>query len=191
VLSGDPGLNFHQDTPGETGMGILLDECRDNQGTTMFIVGSHRRPFSIRELFVCPRILIDLIPKRWFSGANGKAGDMYFLINQAWHGRPAFKKPGNTSSILIAIYGSQSEYRTHEMPEKKLDTMPPIMKGLIDHRSGLTYLNGGLVEISRSVKLEGIMPEGIYKADDPASGWKLLYPWIFLSRWIAEVLRRK
>jgi putative 2OG-Fe(II) oxygenase len=191
VLSGDTGLNFHQDSQGETGIGILLNECRDNQGTTVFIAGSHRWPFSIRELFVYPRILINLIPKKWVIGANGKAGDMYFFINQAWHGRPAFKKPGNTSTILISIFGSQSEYKIHEMPEEKLNTMPPIMKSLIDHRAGLTYLSDGLVKINRSEKLEGIMPDGIYNTNDPSSGWKLLQPWISLSRFIAAVLRRK
>jgi hypothetical protein len=91
----------------------------------------------------------------------------------------------------ISIFGSQSEYKIHEMPEEKLNTMPPIMKSLIDHRAGLTYLSDGLVKINRSEKLEGIMPDGIYNTNDPSSGWKLLQPWISLSRFIAAVLRRK
>lgn len=185
VVQGDPGLNFHQDTDGETGMGIFLEDRPDEEGSTVFIPGSHYWPFKIRELFVYPRIFIPIIPKRWRAGATGKAGDMYFFINRAWHGRPALKRSKVSTAILISIFGQESTYRIHNMPEKNLDSLPGCIRGLVDHRQGVRFDANGLAVVEPAGDV-GIMQREIFP--NVASGlmrW-ILIPWVNFTGWVSS-----
>ena len=188
---GDLALNFHQDYDGETGIGILLDDCRENEGTTVFIPGSHKWPFSIRELFIYPRIFIPLIPKEWVSGAQGKSGDIYFFINRVWHARPTLGKNIKAAAILISIFGSNRLYRIHEFSGPHLESLPQVLRELVDHRAGVTELSDGRVRVDQSQNSSGIMSKEVFKSVGYSLGWKLLIRWVSLSRYITTLLMHR
>lgn len=190
VVRGDSGLNYHQDTEGETGIGIFLDDRPDNEGTTVFIPNSHWWPFTIRELLFYPRIFIPLIPKKWVKGTTGKAGDMYFFINRVWHGRPALKKAESSTAILISVFGEGGSYRIHKVSEEMLNKMPETIGKLVDHRNGLKEVGDGIVTVEKTDNSSGIMGAGIFPSNQYGFLMLFLRPWFKTTTWLSSIIKR-
>ena len=84
---GDQGLNFHQDSFGETNLCIMLGDNFSGNGATLFLAGSHlvstrMRKWKIEAPSFLLRYLDPLLTK-----LKGKAGDISFFFNRTWHGR--------------------------------------------------------------------------------------------------------
>ncbi len=187
---GDNGLSFHQDTDGETGIGILLNKT-DSEGTTIFIPGSHRWPFTIRQLLVWPRIFIWLFPRSAYKAAMGSIGDSYVFINRLWHGRSALKTPPHSTAILMSFFGGGGSYRIHEVPENILQDMGSQTRRLVDPKSGVRPVGGGIVTVDESTAAQDqvmqtvlVRPEEIEKT----GLWLLALPWVFMLRFVSRFI---
>lgn len=129
-----PAHEFHRDSPGEVGIGILLtDVAEDKESATALVPGSHLYPYCPRwnTLFknACAnyhsldkkrRNLITFLPfnrllarkiNKKATGAFGKRGDVYFFINDTWHGR----QPNLTGkkSMVMLIGGAPTDMHLH------------------------------------------------------------------------------
>jgi putative 2OG-Fe(II) oxygenase len=194
VVKGDPGLGYHQDTDGETGIGILLEDRPDAEGTTTFLPGSHRWPFSIRELFIYPRLGISLFPAGVVKASIGRAGDMYFFINRLWHGRAAMHHTDTAAAILIAVFAKGSKYRVHQLSDDILARLGPVTRRLLDHNQGVRDIGGGLVKVldpnpSRFLSTIEAILVGRPKLS-VLSPWQLLKPWRLFTRFVSNLLVR-
>ena len=104
-LPGDNELGLHTDTDGEYGIGILLNDWFNDSATTCFLPGTHKWPFTFREITGFPRISTFFINKiGLLKTAKGKAGTSYFFDHNALHGRMANNTNKQNIAILVSIF---------------------------------------------------------------------------------------
>lgn len=129
-----PAHEFHRDSPGEVGIGILLtDAAEGNEAATALVPGSHKYPYcprwntlfknscanyfslsgrfkKVMNILPFNRILGRKINKK-ATGAFGKRGDVYYFINDTWHGR----QPNLTGkkTMVMLIGGAPTDVTLH------------------------------------------------------------------------------
>ncbi len=97
---GDQGLALHQDSPGEAGLMVLINNQPD--GSTVFFPGSQLIPSEkhlAHKSSWCSLKLMK-IAKHFLMPAVGNAGDYYYFLHRTWHGR----KPGNSNNTKISLF---------------------------------------------------------------------------------------
>lgn len=125
---GDSGLSLHEDAMGELGISILLNDQIDNDGTTVFIKGSHRFPVSCRdsgiEEYLRPSLMSPFV-----TPATGRAGDVFIFFKKTWHGRIKRKKNGSQSSALIfGLFPSGYNFTKFNIQPETLKLLPETLK---------------------------------------------------------------
>lgn len=96
----DKGLMLHQDSIGEVSLMILVNNQLD--GSTVFFQGSQLIP---SEKHLASKVSWNSLKlmnkaKYFLMPAIGNAGDYYYFLNRAWHGR----KPGSSHKTKIALF---------------------------------------------------------------------------------------
>ncbi len=189
---GDRALAYHQDSDGEVGIGILLLDCDDEEGTTSFLRGSHRIPATIRELFVMPRVDTRLVPKGMVSPGAGKAGDAILFYNRTWHARHALTRKPVQCALMMSFFPAGKPYHFHEVDAATLSTLGPTLQQMmrVDDRlqrmpkGAVVYLGQGPshAETRQILTLDAF---GLNR------GWRLvLAPLVWLNRNIDTLVRR-
>jgi len=153
-----PAHEFHRDSPGEMGIGILLtDVPSGNAAATAVVPGSHMYPYCSRwntlfknscanyhSLTKLNKLLLHSFPfnnilarkiNKIATGVSGKKGDVYFFINDTWHGRQPNLEGRETMVLLIG--GSSPDMKLHhaiKMPPAELmaDLPESIRKAFCD-----------------------------------------------------------
>lgn len=101
---GDPGLEIHQDSPGQINISVLLSDNADGDGATLLVKGSHRVSQRIADL----RAKLPPSVIRWtrpfFSALTGKRGDIAFMSNRCWHGRFPNQSGASRDVLMIGIF---------------------------------------------------------------------------------------
>jgi putative 2OG-Fe(II) oxygenase len=138
-----PSHEWHRDSTGEFGFGILLTDVEPGEnGATAFVPGSHLFPYCPRwnNLFYTPpKVLPSLVKKAIFNkllgkkvlknhtGASGKKGDAYIFINDSWHGRQPNLHGKESMVVLIGAYPTDYEFpdKVTPPPAEILAKLPP------------------------------------------------------------------
>ncbi len=96
----DQGLALHQDSPGEAGLVVLINDQPD--GSTVFFPGSQLIPSEkhlANKISWCSLKLMKIV-KYFLMPAAGNAGEYYYFFHRTWHGR----KPGNSNDTKISLF---------------------------------------------------------------------------------------
>jgi Phytanoyl-CoA dioxygenase (PhyH) len=146
-------LEWHRDSPGEMGIGILLTDVPEGgNGGTALARGSHLYPYDPRwhtlfsphfrlntktkgvaffarcNLFSC--ILARKYLKKQAKEANGRAGDFFYFFNDTWHGRYPNVHGRNSMIVLIGVFASECSFpdQVTPPPANVLAAMPPKVR---------------------------------------------------------------
>lgn len=139
-----PAHEWHRDSLGEFGFGILLTDIEpDENAATSFVPGSHLYPYCPRwnNLFYVPRNIIPWLVKiapiskllgknvlKNHTAAFGKKGDAYIFINDTWHGRQPNLHGKEAMVVLIGAYPTD-----YEFPDKVTPPTADILAKLPPH----------------------------------------------------------
>ena len=183
---GGRGMDLHQDTPGEIGLTILLDDT-GRDGATVLLPTSHRWPIGIGDLGFSPkpRALTPLL-----AATTGQAGDMYFFINHAWHGRyPHGKKP--VTALMFALMTAGARYRLHTPQAEVLTRLQPELRRLLDPAVGVKLDGDGMATV-QGAPLDAQSKGALFgAAPSEFSPWRLVKGWAACRRMVRQhVLRR-
>jgi putative 2OG-Fe(II) oxygenase len=190
--AGDQPLSYHQDSDGEVGIGVLLLDCANEEGTTSFIKGSHRIPATIRELLVMPRLDTRLVPSGLVSPGAGRAGDAIVFYNRTWHARHALRRNPRQVALMMSLFPSGKPYHFHEIDRETWSRLGPTVQRLTGVDEHLVSVGAGRV---------------IYKGEEPTDAetrqiltldafrlnqaWRvILSPLVMINRAIDFVVRR-
>lgn len=100
---GDSGLDLHQDSKGELGLCLILDDNPNGDGSTIFIPGTHLFKKRMIDLKVsAPKNFFKYV-MFLFKKLKGKKGDIAVFFNRTWHGRASNKTNKNFDVILIGL----------------------------------------------------------------------------------------
>lgn len=96
----DNGLAMHQDSHGELGLMILVNEQLN--GSTFFFPGTQLIPSEkhMAQKVSWNSLKFINITKHFLTLANGNAGDYYYFFNRTWHGR----LPGNSNKTKLSLF---------------------------------------------------------------------------------------
>ncbi len=96
----DKGLTLHQDSIGEAGLMVLLNNQPD--GSTVFFPGSQLIPSQkhLAHQVSWNSLRLTNITKHFLKPAAGHAGEYYYFLHRTWHGR----KPGNSNNTKISLF---------------------------------------------------------------------------------------
>ena len=96
----DKGLALHQDSIGEIGLMILLNDQPD--GSTVFFPGSQLIPSNkhLASKVSWNSLKLSKISKFFLFAGKGKAGDYFYIHKRTWHGR----KPGLSKKTKMTIF---------------------------------------------------------------------------------------
>jgi putative 2OG-Fe(II) oxygenase len=143
-----PAHEWHRDSLGEFGFGILLTDIDpDENAATSFVPGSHLFPYCPRwnNLFYQPRWILSFFYKHNFfnrllgkkvlknaTGAFGKKGDAYIFINDTWHGRQPNLHGKEGMVVLIGAFPTEYNFpdKVTPTPEKVLKLLPPNLRNV-------------------------------------------------------------
>lgn len=141
-----PAHEWHRDSLGEFGFGILLTDIEpDTNAATSFVPGSHLFPYCPRwnNLFYIPETVMpflsrfaffnNLLAKKALKGhtaAFGKKGDAYIFINDTWHGRQPNLNGKESMVVLIGAFPTEYNFpdKVVPPPSEVLDRLPPKLK---------------------------------------------------------------
>ncbi len=181
----DDGLALHQDSPGEFGVSVLLQDIDGLEGTTVFLPGSHRFPVPSKLSG-----LDQLNPgylRRWLDPARGKKGDVCLFFKNVWHGRVPSHLQEPRDAMLMSFVAAGYHYRAFEVPEDILKFLPPATHRQLDPLSATRLLPDGRRQILNGETQPRRLIDDVYGT----SAWSP-HP-IQLTRplgWIAPVARR-
>jgi len=105
----DKGLMMHQDSDGEVGLMILLNNQPD--GSTVFFPGSQLIPPKknlVRKVSWNSLKLMN-VAKYFLMRAKGYAGNYYYIHKKTWHGRTPGKSNKTKISIFISFFPVSSK----------------------------------------------------------------------------------
>ncbi len=141
-----PSHEWHRDSLGEFGFGILLTDIEpDENAATSFVPGSHLFPYCPRwnNLFYIPKTVLPFLVKfsffnKWLgqkalkrsTGAFGKKGDAYIFINDTWHGRQPNLHRKKSMVVLIGAFPTEYEFpdKVTPPPETILAQLPDAVR---------------------------------------------------------------
>ena len=181
----DDGLALHQDSRGEFGLSVLLQDIDGIEGTTVFLKGSHRFPVTSRHSGldqINPGYL-----RRWLDPARGKKGDVCLFFKSVWHGRVPSHLNETRDAMLMSFVAAGYDYRAFDVSADILDNLPPVTRRQLNPQLDTALLPNG-----RRLILGGEeQPPRLIDAAYLISAWKP-HP-IQLTRplgWIAPSARR-
>ena len=129
----DNGLGFHNDSPGEVGITILIEDQLDEKGTTSVIPGSHEWPVTSQE------IKFESIPtklvKPFSKAVTGLAGDTYFFFKKTLHGRVSHNSSKSGIAIMIGIFPVGYCFTPYKVPKSVLSKVGPETRKLMSDDS--------------------------------------------------------
>lgn len=121
-----PAHEWHRDSPGEIGLGILLTDVEPGvAGATALVPGSHEFPYDPRQKTLFPGPYAGLRQLAHFNpfarllarsvlgpatGAAGSRGDAYFFVNDTWHGRQPNLRGACSMVVLIGAFPTEFPY---------------------------------------------------------------------------------
>jgi len=154
---GDNELGLHTDTAGEYGIGILLNNWFSDSATTCFLPGTHKWPFTLREITGIPRIPTYFMNKLGLlKSAKGEAGTSYFFCNNTLHGRMANNTNKQNFTILISIFDLKKAPRNFDdsVLKKIKSSHDAFLKGLtgINLKSSKLSKDNNLINLKRKNK---------------------------------------
>jgi Phytanoyl-CoA dioxygenase (PhyH) len=143
---------WHRDSPGEFGIALFLEDVPGpNNGATSLVPGSHYYPYCPRwnclfgppyqtkkgklglswflRFNVANRLLGRRVVKN-ATGAYGKQGDLYFFINDVWHGREPNTHGRSGLKIMIGAFAADDPFPDTVVPpdEATLAKLPPRVR---------------------------------------------------------------
>src|SRR3990167_7258494 len=124
------GMLLHQDSLGETGLSILMDDTPNLEGTTVFLPKSHLFPVSIQDTClnkIPPKFLYPFL-----EGATGSAGDIYLFFTRIYHGRYQHNSNNRNLAILMSFFPVGTRYHIQCPPPELLERLGPELKRLLD-----------------------------------------------------------
>ena len=136
--SDDKGLPMHQDSVGEVGLTVLVNN--QEKGSTFFFPGTQLIPSNINLAQKVSWGSIKLINlMKYFSiRASGNAGCYYYFLNRTWHGRlPGISNETNLS-LFFAFFPVSAkrkklindDFEYNSKIKGKLITQPNLRKNL-------------------------------------------------------------
>jgi hypothetical protein len=146
-----PAHEWHRDSLGEIGFGILLTDVEpEENGATAFIRGSTKFPYDPRAKAMLTSGYEGLAPLRWIAPCNhllrnqvekqatggaGKRGDFYFCINDVWHGRQPNLHGRESMIVLIGAFPTEYPFPddVRMPPEEIVRQLPPALATAVRH----------------------------------------------------------
>lgn len=143
-----PAHEWHRDSLGEIGFGILLTDVEpDTNAATAFVPGSHLYPYCPRKnnIFYSAPSLHKFFQKYNFfskqlgkkvlgtaTGAHGVQGDAFIFINDIWHGREPNLNGKETIVVLIGAFPTDYEFPDAVTPPDSdiLGKLPPTFSSV-------------------------------------------------------------
>lgn len=143
---------WHRDSPGEFGIALFLEDVPGpDNGATSLVPGSHYYPYCPRwnclfgppyqvsrggkglnfflRFSIANRLLGRKIAKE-ATGAYGKQGDLYFFINDVWHGREPNIHGRSGIKVMIGAFPADDPFPDEVTPpdQAALAKLPPSVR---------------------------------------------------------------
>jgi putative 2OG-Fe(II) oxygenase len=143
---------WHRDSLGEFGIALFLEDVPGpDNGATSLVPGSHYYPYcprwncllgppyqtknrnlglqSFLRFNVANRLLGRSIVKK-ATGAYGKQGDLYFFINDVWHGREPNTHGRSGIKVMIGAFPADDRFPDKVVPpdQATLAKLPPLVR---------------------------------------------------------------
>jgi len=149
---------WHRDSPGEFTFGIFFDDMSApfSGGTAAINGGTHYLPYdpiwdfmfgeqtyttkqnylANKYVFVKPECRkIEVFNRMFkkqlssqFEEIRGKAGDVYFFLNDTWHGRAPIKQGGRFMTMRVGGYPTDFPFKDDLPLPPGYDALPPRLK---------------------------------------------------------------
>ncbi len=159
----DRGLRLHEDSVGEFGISVLLNDQYDAYGTTSLVPRSHRSKVSCREAGV-EDYLRPSFMRRFSDPVVGSAGDVFFFFKKTWHGRIQSKKPISSDSLIFGLFPSGYRFKPFDIPLDKMQQLPSELKRLLRTDEGLIVESEGYFRVQGGMRNDRII-DLIYKKE--------------------------
>jgi len=137
--------DWHRDSPGEMNISIPLTDFAPDNGATSFIRGSHKLPYSPRwnclfglpynnyigmKFFLKWNIFNRILAKKVLKEATGaycEKGDIYFFVNDIWHGREPNLHGKRGMRLMVGAFPTDFPYPDKVNPpsDSILQKLPP------------------------------------------------------------------
>lgn len=138
----DNGLGFHNDSPGEIGITILLEDQDNEEGTTSVISGSHRWPITSQET-KCESVPTKLL-KPFSTAITGDMGDVFLFFKKTLHGRIAHSKNKSGLAIMMGLFPIGYTFTPYQVPQNILEKVGSETRRLMSHENLKLVNNNGL-----------------------------------------------
>jgi phytanoyl-CoA dioxygenase PhyH len=173
---------WHRDTPGEFTFGIFLDDMREefSGGTAVIEGGTHFQPYdpiwdfmfgkrsytnkanylANRAVFVddrCRKLdLLNRMAKNRLMNRTveirGAAGDVYFFLNDAWHGRAPNKTGKQFMTIRFGGFPTDFAFKDDLPLPKGAESLPPELQKRYSANQPVNTRKGLVIHQGRSAK---------------------------------------
>ena len=138
----DNGLGFHNDSPGEIGITILLEDQNNEEGTTSVIKGSHEWPITSQE--TKSESIPTKLLKPFSTAITGEIGDVFLFFKKTLHGRIAHNNNKSGLAIMMGIFPIGYTFTPYEVPNNILEKVGTETRRLMSHDNLELVNNNGL-----------------------------------------------
>jgi len=187
----DRGLELHQDSIGEIGLMILLNDQPD--GSTVFFPGSQLIPTDkhLASKVSWNSLKLFNISKFFLFAGKGKAGDYFYIHKRTWHGRKPGLSKKTKMTIFISFYPVSAKRSNLCFVDPKFDkvkdkysaVLEPNLKKIIsreNHYSAIKTFN-------KEINSNNALSMRLNTFDNLISHWFYLI-WVILKVLLLEIL---
>lgn len=187
----DKGLALHQDSIGEIGLMILLNDQPD--GSTVFFPGSQLFPSDkhLASKVSWNSLKLSNISKFFLFAGKGKAGDYFYIHKRTWHGRKPGLSKKTKMTIFISFYPVSAKRSNLCFVDPKFDkvkdkystVLEPNLKKIISRENYYSAIK----TFNKEINSNNALSMRLNTFDNLINHWFYLI-WVILKVLLLEIL---
>jgi putative 2OG-Fe(II) oxygenase len=187
----DKGLALHQDSIGEIGLMILLNDQPD--GSTVFFPGSQLIPSDkhLASKVSWNSLKLSNISKFFLFAGKGKAGDYFYIHKRTWHGRKPGLSKKTKMTIFISFYPVSAKRsnlcfvdpKFNKVKDKYSTVLEPNLKKIISRENYYSAIK----TFDKEINSNNALSMRLNTFDNLINHWFYLI-WVILKVLLLEIL---
>ena len=187
----DKGLALHQDSIGEIGLMILLNDQPD--GSTVFFPGSQLIPSNkhLASKVSWNSLKLSKISKFFLFAGKGKAGDYFYIHKRTWHGRKPGLSKKTKMTIFISFYPVSAKRsnlcifdpKFNKVRDKYSTVLEPNLKKVISRENYYSAIK----TFDKEINSNNALSMRLNTFDNLINHW-FYFIWIILKLLLLEIL---